>query len=488
MLGTLKVKVQYEAQQVDHRILVVDGSGPSLFGRDLLAVLKLNWKEMGIHHTAKYPSLEDVLAKHEAVFSSKLGRAKNIEAKINMEAEASPRFYNARSVPYVLSEKIERELDRLQADDIIEPITFSDWAAPIVPVTKLDGSARICGDYKLTVNKEAKPDSYPVPRIEDLFARMAGGKKFSKLDITHTYQQIPLSEKSKQYVTINTHKGIFRYIRLPFGVQSAPAIFQCAMDSLLRDIPGTVVYMDDILVTGRNEKEHLQNLEAVLNRLENEGLTLKKPKCKFMMEMIEYLGHIISAQGLHTSKSKTKAILEAPRPQNISQLRSFLGMINYYSKFLEHLSTKLAQLYTLLKKKSKWKWGPSEDEAFKLVKQQLAEAPVLEHYDPRKPLTLATDASPYGIGAILTRVMEDGSEKPVAYASRTLNDIEKRYSQLDKEALAIIFGVKRFHHYLYGRQFAIVSDHKPLQYLLSESRAVPTMASVRLQRWALLLM
>ena len=206
-----------------------------------------------------------------------------------------------------------------------------------------------------------------------------------------------------------------------------------------------------------------------------------------MIEMIEYLGHIISAQGLHTSKSKTKVIVEAPRPQNISQLRSFLGMVNYYSKFLEHLSTELAPLYTLLKKKSKRKWGPSEDEAFKLVKQQLAEAPVLEHYDPRKPLTLATDASPYGIRAVLSHVMEDGSEKPVAYASRTLNDIEKRYSQLDKEALAIIFGVKRFHHYLYGRPFAIVSDHKPLQYLLSESRAVPTMASARLQRWALLL-
>lgn len=162
-------------------------------------------------------------------------------------------------------------------------------------------------------------------------------------------------------------------------------------------------------------------------------------------------------------------------------------MVNYYSKFLEHLSTKVAPLYKLLKKKSKWKWGPREDKAFNLVKKQLAEAPILEHYDPTKPLTLATDASPYGIGAVLSHVMEDGSEKPVAYASHTLNDIEKRYSQLDKEALVIIFGVKRFHHYLYGRQFSIVSDNKPLQYLLSDSHAVPTMASAKLQRWALLL-
>ena len=162
-------------------------------------------------------------------------------------------------------------------------------------------------------------------------------------------------------------------------------------------------------------------------------------------------------------------------------------MVNYYSKFLKHLSTQLAPLYELLKKKSKWRWGPTEDKAFNLVKQQLAAAPILEHYDPAKPLSLATDASPYGIEAVLSHVSEDGTEKPIAYASRTLNDIEKRYSQLDKEALAITFGVKRFHHYVYGRQFAIVSDHKPLQYLLSEHRAVPSMASARLQRWALLL-
>ena len=215
VLGTLDVKVRYEAQQVDHSILVVEVSGPSLFGRDLLAVLKLNWKSLSVHHAAKDAFLNEVLAKHETVFSKELGKAKNIEATLNVEAGATPRYYSARSVPYALSEKIERKLDRLQKEGIIEPITFSEWAAPIVPVSKQDGSVRICGDYKLTVNKVAKPDSYPLPRIEDLFARLAGGKHFSKLDIAHVYQQIPLSEDSKQYVTINTHKGLFRYSQLP---------------------------------------------------------------------------------------------------------------------------------------------------------------------------------------------------------------------------------------------------------------------------------
>ena len=160
---------------------------------------------------------------------------------------------------------------------------------------KQDGTVRICGDYKLTVNKATKPDSYPIPRIQDLFARLSGGQKFSKLDIAHAYQQIPLQEDSKPYVTINTHKGLFRYNRLPFGVNSAPAIFQRAMEALLKDIPGTVVYINDILVTGENDEEHLQNLDAVMSRLEKEGFTLKRWKCEFLLPRVDYPAHTITA-------------------------------------------------------------------------------------------------------------------------------------------------------------------------------------------------
>ncbi len=195
-----------------------------------------------------------------------------------MEQDATPTFCKARKVPYALREKVENELNRLEANGIIEPVKFSNWAAPVVPVLKPDGSIRICGDYKLTVNKAAKLDPYPLPKIEDLFARLAGGKKFTKLDIAHAYQQIPLDEESKDSVTINTHKGLFRYNRLPFGVHSAPAIFQRAMEGLLRDIPSTVVYIDDILVTGETEEEHLQNIDKVLTRLGEENLILKKGK------------------------------------------------------------------------------------------------------------------------------------------------------------------------------------------------------------------
>ena len=487
ILGALEVIVEYGEQRIMRSLLVVEGAGPSLLGRDWLEQIRLDWKSFAVQHVSSGITLEDLLSKHEPLFRSELGKARNITAAFHLEQQVTPRFCNARTVPYALGEKIEVELERLQKEGIIEPVPFSEWAAPIVPVMKQDGTVRICGDYKLTVNKVSKTDSYPIPRIEDLFARVAGGQKFTKLDIAHAYQQIPLQEESKMYVTINTHKGLFRYNRLPFGVSSAPAIFQRAMETLLKDIPGTVVYIDDILVTGKDDKDHVKNLDAVMTRLEAEGFTLKKSKCEFLLPRVEYLAHTITASGLQPSRRKTEAITNAPAPQNISQLRSFLGMINYYGKFLKNLSCQLAPLYNLLKKQSDWKWGVVEAKAFELVKKQLAEAPVLQHYDPTKAVSLSTDASPYGVGAVLCHVLADGTEKPIAYASRTLNAVERKYSQLDKEAMAIVFGVKRFHQYLYGRQFAIVSDHKPLQYLLSESRGVPVMASARLQRWALIL-
>ena len=196
---------------------------------------------------------------------------------------------------------------------------------------------------------------------------------------------------------------------------------------------------------------------------------------------------MISAEGLHTSKMKVKAIVDAPDPRNLSELRSLLGMVNYYSKFLPNLATVLAPLYKLLRQTTAWHWGPRQKGAYRKVKKLLQSRRVLTHFDEQLPLTLECDASPYGLGAVLSHRLPDGCEKPVGFASRTLTKAEQNYSHLDKEALAIIFGVKKFHQYLYGRQFDIKTDHKPLTHIFSESRAVPTMASGRIQRWALTL-
>ena len=485
VVGRLMVKVQYQGQEEQLPLVAVAGDGPSLLGRDWLAKLKLEWKHMFRVHAQE--SLQDVLERHDMVFKPELGRIKGVEAKRHINPEAQPRFYKSRSVPYALRQKVEQELDRLEEAGVIVPTQHSDWAAPIVPVVKSNGSVRICRDYKLTANTATKTESYPLPRIEDLFASLAGGKVFSKLDLSHAYLQLPLAEESQPLLTVNTHKGLYRYLRLPFGVSSAPAIFQRTMETLLQGVQHVCVYLDDILITGCSQQEHLKNLEEVLQRLEEAGMRLKQEKCTFLMPEVEYLGHKISPEGLQPTESKVRAVADAPEPKKVTELRSFLGLVNYYGKFLPNLASTAAPLYNLLKKNARWTWGKTQKAAFKGVKELLHSSDMLVHFDPEEQLILACDASPYGLGAALSHRMQDGSERPIAFASRTLAPAEKKYSQLDKEALSIIFGVKRFHQYLYGRQFIIHSDHKPLMYIFDESKAVPLMASARIQRWALTL-
>ena len=231
-----------------------------------------------------------------------------------------------------------------EKSNIISQVTFSKWVAPIVPVLKRDGKIRICGDYKLTVNQATKTDPYPLPRIEDIFASLSKGKSFTKLDLAHAYQQVPLSDEAKELTTINTHKGLNQYNRLPFGVSSAPAIFQRTMDSLLQGLPNVCVYLDDLLITGQSDEEHLKTLDTVLARLHEAGVRLKLEKCAFMLSVVEYLGHRISAGGLHPTLEKVKAVRNAPTPTNVPQLKSFLGILAYNCKFLPNMSTVLAPL------------------------------------------------------------------------------------------------------------------------------------------------
>ena len=302
---------------------------------------------------------------------------------------------------------------------------------------------------------------------------LSGGTKFSKLDLAHAYLQLCLDDKSKSLVTINTHRGLFEYNRLPFGVSTAPAIFQRSIDSLLQGIPNVCAYLDDIIITGKTEEEHLQNLSAVLSKLQEAGLRLKRSKCYFMAESVEYLGHIIDAKGLHPTKAKVAAVQNSPVPRDITQLKSFLGLINYYRKFLPDLSSLLAPLNNLLQKGVKWTWTEAQQTTFDEAKQLLQSSVVLAHYDPSKELVLACDASPYGVGAVLSQYQDDKTEKPIAFASRSLSKAEKNYSHLEKEGLAVIFGVKHFHQYLYGRHFTILTDNQPLRRLFSETKAVP---------------
>lgn len=281
VIGTVAVKVQYESQIVANLPLVITkGQGSTLFGRNWLQQIQLNWPS--IHSIHSNDQVEMIAKKYPKLFSSHLGTIQGVEAKIHVPENSQPRFFKPRHISYALKDKVEQELFRLQHEGVIAPVQFSDWAAPIVPVIKSDGTIRICGDYSVTINAVSKLDQYPLPRIEDLFTAMSGGVLFTKLDLSHAYQQLCLAEDSKKYTTINTTKGLFEYQRLPFGVSSAPAIFQRTIDNLLSDLPGVVAYLDDVLVTGSSRQNHLDNLEKVLERLESAGVTLKKSKCAFL--------------------------------------------------------------------------------------------------------------------------------------------------------------------------------------------------------------
>ena len=276
------------------------------------------------------------------------------------------------------------------------------------------------------------------------------------------YQQLTLDDESSKCVTINTHRGLYRYTCLPFGVASAPALFQKLMDSVLQGIPYVGCYIDDIILKGVNDKDHLNTLSTVFQKLEGHGFRLKLAKCAFLQKSVDFLGHQIDAEGIHPLDSKVEAILHAPTPKNLQELRSFLGLLNYYGKFIPNLARLIQPLNNLLQRGQTWHWSVDCDQDFQEAKAVLSSSRVLVHYDTTLPLTLAADASAYGIGAVISHTLPDGSEKPVAYASRSLSSSEHNYAQVEKEALSLIFGIKKFHQYLYGRKFTLFTDHKPL--------------------------
>ena len=495
--GCARVNVRYKGQEVKLPLYVVEQEGPALLGRNWLHEIQLDWAAIKQVYSTQLQKpipmrthteeLDDMLKNYDDIFAPTLGKMTDIKASIPLKEGATPVFLKARPVPYALRAGIEAELVRLEGQGVITKVDHSDWATPVVPVVKSDKSVRICGDFKVTVNPQIKIDQYPLPKVDDIFAQLAGGQKFTTIDLANAYQQMEVAVDSQPYLTINTHKGLYRYHRLTYGIASAPAKFQKAMEQIFSDMPQVQIFLDDILVTGTSDQIHLETLAKVFQRLREYGLRVKRTKCSFMKEKVAYLGHTIDRNGLHMTQEKVDAIVNAPPPNNVSELLSFLGLINYYAKFCPDLSSVLKPLNLLTHKGAKWNWTLDCEQSFERAKNSIASDRVLTHYDPDLPLRLATDASPYGIGAVLSHIMPTGEERPLAFASRTLSKAEQGYAQIDREALGIVFGVKRFHHYLYGNKFTLITDHKPLTSILHPAKSIPAMAAARLQRWAIIL-
>ena len=425
------------------------------------------------------------------LFNTQGSGIKRFKGSLKLKEGVKPVFMKDRPVTYSLVEKVEKEYDRLAESDILYPVSSSNWASPIVHVPKSDGSLRVCGDYK-GINERIEDDVYKLPNIQDMFALLSQNgavpDTFSVTDLASAFNQLFLDEESSQLLTINTRKGLFRSKRLCLGVKTATFQFQRVMDSILSDIKSVMVRVDDILVaTSGGVTPHMEVIKRVFGRLAKHNVKLNGLKCQFFQAQVKYMGHILSKEGSSPVKSKLDAIRLAPRPTDVSQLRSFLGLLNYYSKFIKDFSSKMHPLYQLLSNRTEWFWSKECEIAFLWAKEVLSSEQVLVHYDPQKPLILSVDASPYGIGAVLSHLMEDDTERPVEFASRTLSSAEKNYAQIEKEGLAIIFGIKRFQLYLYGRKFTLVTDHQPLTRIFGPKSSVPPLAAARLQRWAVLL-
>lgn len=315
----------------------------------------------------------------------------NVRHKLSLKLkdDAKAVFCKQRPMPFAMRIKVEKELDRLVANGIIEQVEDSEWATPIVPVVKSNGDIRICGDYKITVNPHLIVNRHPIPRVVELLSRLERGKMFSKIDLAHAYQQVELDSDSKELTTISTHKGLFCYNRLSFGIASG--LFQGLMEKILFGLQGIVVYFDDILVFGKNINEHNIYLKEVLDRLAKNGFTVFYKKCFFAKEKVDFLGYQLNSNGLHISPNKINAITGIAKPTSVSELKLFLGIVNYYAKFIKNFSTIAAPLFALLRKNVDYVWSEKCNIAFKTIKKSLASHEVLIHYKSELPLKIICD-------------------------------------------------------------------------------------------------
>ena len=476
-IGEKEMKIQIGEQEDVCIVRVVDADGPSLLGRDIMTKFTLPWKTI-----FKITRTEaDIISQYPKLFEKGLGKLKDTQVSLHV-CDESPTFQKARPVPFAIRDKYEAALNKLVEEDIIEKVNHSEWASPIVPVIKPDGSIRMCADYSGTINKFCKIDQYPIPSLEDILNEVAGGKRFTKLDLSLAYHQLELTPESRKFTTINTPKGLFQYKRLPYGVNAAAQLFQRTIEGVLTDCKGAKAYMDDVLVSGDTDETHLKNLHKVLTTLQNKGLKLKIEKFEYRLEKVEYLGYTISEKGTSPSLEKVQDIKTMLAPTNKAELLSFIGFANFLRRFVPHFAEIMAPLYALLKKDVRWKWTDVEEKAFDIMKDKISDQTILQHYSLHNKLILQTDASPIGIGAVLLQPAEDGKLLPVSHASRILQPAERNYSQLDREALAVIFGVTKFKQYLLGRHFTLMTDHKPLVSLFDPKKSVPQLSSARVKR------
>ena len=394
----------------------------------------------------------------------KLGRTGVLQHHINTD-NATPIRQQARRVPLPRRETVHNLLQDMLSKNIISP-SQSPWASPIVLVAKKDGSTRFCVDYR-KLNTVTRKDAYPLPRVDDSLDTLTGSKWFSTLDLRSGYWQVEVCPEHRAKTAFTTQEWLFEFIVMPFGLCNAPATFQRLMDSVLAGLQWSacLVYIDDIIIMGKSFDDHMRNLQTVFERLRQAGLKLHPGKCQFLQQKVYFLGHVVSADGLLPDPNKTSKVKDWPTPGTVQEVQQFLGLANYYRRFIHNFAVIAKPLHHLTEKHTKFQWNHDCQNAFTALKTCLTSAPILALPDWSRPFVLDTDASDAGIGAVLSQIHQDGREYVIAYASRTLNRAERNYCATRKELLAVVTFMKHFRQYLVGHNFTVRTDHAALTWL-----------------------
>ena len=472
--GTVAAICEPISEQIDVNPVVatckprtpVEKGKPGQVPNHLVELLERSCKYLGPQQRQELGSL---LAEYQHSFaqsSSDLGRTSLVEHRIDT-GNARPIKQPPRRLPMHRRVEADKAVEQMLKDGIIEP-SSSAWVSPIVLVRKKDGSTRFCVDYR-KLNEVTIKDSYPLPLADSCFDALSGSQWFSTLDLSSGYWQVGMSKEDREKTAFATGSGgLYQFTVMSFGLANAPATFERLMERVLAGLPWEVclAYLDDIIIHAESFEEELRRLRDVLQRLQDAGLKLSPKKCHLFQKSVTFLGHVVSGEGISTDPEKVRAVQDWPVPTAVGELRSFLGLCSYYRRYVRNFSTIARPLHRLTEKGSDFKWTQECSDAFNHLKNALITAPVLKYPSSTERFILDTDASNFGIGAVLSQV-QDGEERVVAYYSATLSKAERNYCVTRKELLAVVSAVKKFHHYLYGRPFLVRTDHGALRWLLN---------------------
>ena len=473
--GELYVDLKSDQNGPFHSVrFLITEKGPCVLGLEELRSIE---GHLTLSTQVESPEILDLITK-----CSELRGGMRIQP-VSLEVSCDPIFQKSRPIPYGLRDAVHSGLQKLVDEGIVTPVESSQWGTPIVTPLKADGKPRICGDFKVTLNPHLKKKSTTTREPEDLFINLKDQCYFSKIDLENAFLQIPLSDESRNLTTINTPFGMYSYNYLPFGLSTSPSIFQQTIDGIIQDLPGVISYQDDLLTYGKTIREHDENLKRLLERLIQFNVKINAKKSTFRVTQISYLGYLIDHQGMKPDPKRLEPLLHIATPTTFDELRSLLGCFQYYSRYIPNFAVIASDLFELMARtREKFVWTDTHEKALTTLKDKLKSVEKLKPFSLTAQSRVVVDASESGLGVVLEQ-----EDFPIVCVSRRLSKAEQAYSQTQKEALAVVWGVKRLHKFLFGTKFSIVTDHRSLEYIFKPTASLSKGTSNMLQRWSIFL-